>query len=66
MKDLTKNTSIKHIFTYVSKHIGAWTLIIAILCVAFWIRIQGVDTVPEGQFTSNDAYFESFRLNNDI
>ena len=55
--DLTKNTSIKHIFTYVSKHIGAWTLIIAILCVAFWIRIQGVDTVPEGQFTSNDAYF---------
>ena len=44
-------------FTYVSKHIGAWALIIAILCVAFWIRIQGVDTIPEGQFTSNDAYF---------
>lgn len=44
-------------FAYVSKHIVAWALIFAILCVAFWIRIQGVDTIPEGQFTSNDAYF---------
>ena len=32
-------------------------LIIIILCVAFWIRIQGVDTIPDGQFISNDAYF---------
>lgn len=44
-------------FTYVPKHSGAWALIIAILCVAFWIRIQGVDTIPDGQFTSNDAYY---------
>lgn len=29
----------------------------AILCAAFWIRIQSVDTIPEGQFTSVDAYF---------
>ena len=57
MQDLTKNRNIKHMFTYISKHSGAWALIIAILCVAFWIRIQGVDTIPEGQFTSNDAYF---------
>lgn len=57
MQDLAKNRYIKQIFTYVSKHSGAWVLIIAILCVAFWIRIQGVDTIPEGQFTSNDAYF---------
>ena len=40
-----------------SKHIGAFLLIIIILCVAFWIRVQGVDTIPDGQFTSNDAYF---------
>ena len=44
-------------FNYLSKHILAGILIIAILCVAFWIRIQGVDAIPEGQFTSNDAYF---------
>ena len=57
MQDLTKNRNIKQMFTYVSKHSGAWALFITILCVAFWIRIQGVDTIPEGQFTSNDAYF---------
>lgn len=44
-------------FTNMSKHIGAFLLITIILCVAFWIRIQGVDTIPEDQFTSNDAYF---------
>ena len=32
-------------------------LLCAILCVTFWIRIQGVDTIPEGQFTGTDAYF---------
>ena len=50
-------TFIKSTFTNMSKHIGVFLLIIIILCVAFWIRIQGVDTIPEGQFTSNDAYF---------
>lgn len=28
----------------------------AILLVAFWIRIQGVPHIPEGQFTGNDPY----------
>ena len=56
-KDLTKNTVIKRAFTYMSKHIGAFLLISILLCVAYWIRIQGVDTIPDGQFTSNDAYF---------
>jgi asparagine N-glycosylation enzyme membrane subunit Stt3 len=28
----------------------------AILFVAFWIRIQGVPNIPEGQFTGNDPY----------
>ena len=28
----------------------------AILLVAFWIRIQGVPNIPEGQFTGNDPY----------
>lgn len=43
--------------TYISKHIGAWLLIASIMCAAFWIRIQGIDTIPDGQFTSNDAFF---------
>ncbi len=54
--DLMRNTVIKHASTEVSKHIGAGLLIIVLLCVAFWIRIQGVDTIPDGQFTANDAY----------
>ena len=32
-------------------------LLCAILCVAFWIRIQSVGTIPQGQFTGTDAYF---------
>ena len=28
----------------------------AILLLACWIRVQGVDRLPDGQFTSNDAY----------
>ena len=33
-----------------------WVLLGAILIVAFWIRIQGVPNIPEGQFTGNDPY----------
>ena len=33
-----------------------WALLGAILFVAFWIRIQGVPNIPEGQFTGNDPY----------
>lgn len=54
--DLVKNTDIKQTFTYISQHIGAWSLILIILCTAFWIRIQGADTIVDEQFTSNDAY----------
>ncbi len=32
------------------------TLLCAIVLLAFWIRVQGADRLPEGQFTSNDAY----------
>ena len=33
-----------------------WLLLCVILFVAFWIRIQGVPNIPEGQFTGNDPY----------
>ena len=33
-----------------------WALLGAILFVAFWIRIQGVPDIPEGQFTGSDPY----------
>ncbi len=46
----------KRISAYMLKHIGVWLLFIILLCVAFWIRVQGVDTIPDNQFTSNDAY----------
>ena len=35
---------------------GTWTLLCVILFIGFWIRIQGVDTIPAGQFTETDAY----------
>ena len=33
-----------------------WLLLCVPLLVAFWIRIQGVPNIPEGQFTGNDPY----------
>ena len=33
-----------------------WALLGAILLVAFWIRIQGVGTIPDDQFTGHDPY----------
>ncbi len=38
------------------KHIRTGVFLLGILCLAFWIRIQGVERIPDGQFTSNDAY----------
>ena len=35
---------------------GLWIVFSGILLVAFWIRIQGVGTIPDGQFTGNDPY----------
>lgn len=32
-------------------------LLTVILLVAFWIRIQGLEILPDGQFTETDAYF---------
>ena len=31
-------------------------LLYAIVLLAFWIRVQGIDRLPDRQFTSNDAY----------
>lgn len=36
--------------------IGTALSILCILLIAFWIRIQGIERIPEGQFTANDAY----------
>ena len=40
-----------------SSHLGAFVLLTTIIFIAFWIRIQGVDDIPTGQFTGNDGYF---------
>ena len=38
-----------------------WVLLGAILIVAFYIRIQSVPNIPEGQFTGNDPYLYYWR-----
>ena len=40
-----------------TQKVGVTVLLIGIVGVAFFIRIQGIPTVPPGQFTSNDGYF---------
>jgi len=37
--------------------IGGYLCLPALLFLTFWIRIQGVPQIPEGQFTETDAYF---------
>ncbi len=36
--------------------VGVYLLLLIILLVAFWIRVQGRGNIPEGQFTGTDAY----------
>ena len=38
------------------KRIGTGLIFCGLLCITFYIRIQGVDRIPDGQFTGNDAY----------
>ena len=38
------------------KHIGTVMILAGILFLTFYIRIQGVERIPDGQFTGNDAY----------
>lgn len=40
----------------ITKHIGAAALLLLILLVGGWIRLQGLPNLPTGQFASNDAY----------
>ena len=38
------------------KRIGTGAILLGLLCLTFTLRIQGVDRIPDGQFTENDAY----------
>ena len=55
------NTYTYKIFRH-GKHIGAFVLLIFILLIAGWIRIQEGPEIPEGQFTSLDAYFHYWQV----
>lgn len=35
----------------------SWTSLCLLLLITFWIRVQGVDRLPAGQFTETDGYF---------
>ena len=36
---------------------GVFFIFMSLLLIAFWIRIQGVGNIPDGQFTGKDPYF---------
>ena len=38
------------------KHTGTGVILLGLLFLSFWIRIQGVERIPDRQFTGNDAY----------
>ena len=43
------------LFVYFRKSLKV-VLFVCLLYLTFWLRIQGVDRLPTGQFTENDAY----------
>lgn len=45
----------KYLHKYLSKILTS-VVLIAVLFLTFWIRIQGVERIPEGQFTGHDPY----------
>ena len=40
-----------------SKTVIGGLLLYFLLLLAFWIRVQGVERIPDGQFTETDGYF---------
>ena len=54
--DETQTTRPRMKLTRLTKHIGTYGLLLLILIVGAWIRLQGLPNLPIGQFTSNDAY----------
>ena len=43
--------------TLLIRNISLFAYLCCLLLLAFWIRIQGLDRLPEGQFTETDGYF---------
>ena len=41
------------------KHISTGVILFGLLCLTFYIRIQGVEHIPTAQFTSYDAFLFS-------
>ncbi len=39
------------------KHISLFAFLFFLLFLTLWIRVQGVESLPEGQFTETDGYF---------
>ena len=54
--DETQTTKPRITLVPLTKHIGAYGLLLLILIVGGWIRIQGIPHLPTRQFASNDAY----------
>ena len=44
----------KHLLPF--RRIGTGLILLGLLCLTFTLRIQGVERIPDGQFTENDAY----------
>ena len=57
-----KNMNIKKLLSYI-QNVSTFSRCVffllgsSILFLAFWIRIQGVDRIPDSQFTDTDAYY---------
>lgn len=49
------NTSHTHI--ELLRNVSITACLVCLLLLAFWIRVQGIERLPAGQFTETDAYF---------
>ena len=54
---MLQNLNTSHTHIELLRNVSITACLVCLLLLAFWIRIQGIERLPAGQFTETDAYF---------
>ena len=54
---MLQNLNTSHTHIELLRNISITACLVCLLLLAFWIRVQGIERLPAGQFTETDGYF---------
>lgn len=54
---MLQNLNTSHTHIELLRNVSIIACLVCLLLLAFWIRVQGIERLPAGQFTETDAYF---------